>query len=289
MRTFLKCICCCIFIFSLQQQAWAEGSLTWLEVNSPPFYITEGELAGKGYQSELQNLIARKLPQYNYSTRYANLSRHFELFRKKEQVCAVALYKTAEREELAYFSIPSFITFPGVLVIRKETHPLVNFQQMVSLQDVVSRGDILLGRSKGRSFGNKLDAILDTHGTEQSVFTYEGKDLNSNFIEMLVRGRIDAMISLPEEVMYHAEKLGVRDQIITLQIKETISDANGMMSSVACSKSPWGKEAIRNINKVLLKNRPTEEYRYLYERWLDPIAIKRFRPLYDQYFLNTVK
>lgn len=289
MRFFILCFCFCTFLFSPQHQVRAEDSLTWLEVNSPPFYITEGKLAGKGYQSELQNLIAKELPQYYYNTSYANLSRHYELFRKKEQVCAVALYKTPDREKLAYFSIPSFITFPGVLVIRKETHPLLNFKQSVSLQSVVSRGDILLGRSKGRSFGHELDSIIDTYGSEQTVFSYEGKDLNSNFIEMLIRGRIDAMISLPEEVMYHAEKLGLRDKIITLEIEETVSDPNGMMCYVACSKSPWGREAIDNINDVLLEKRPTPEYRGLYERWLDAYAIERYRPLYTKYFLGITE
>lgn len=289
MRIFLTYTCLYMLFFLFPQQVKADDTLTWLEVNSPPFYITEGKLAGKGYQSKLQNLIAKELPQYKYNTSYANLSRHYELFRKQEQVCAVALYKTPEREKLAYFSIPSFITFPGVLVIRKETYPLLGFQQRVSLQTVISRGDILLGRSKGRSFGNELDSIIDTYGTSETVFTYEGKDLNSNFIEMLVRGRIDAMISLPEEVMYHAEKLGLRDKIITIEIEETVSNPDGMMCHVACSKSPWGREVIDNINTVLLEKRPTQEYRGLYERWLDPNAIQRYRPLYEKYLLKATQ
>lgn len=275
--------------FSLPHCLFAQTSVTWLEVNSPPFYINEGKFTGKGYQTKLQNLIEKKLPQYFYDTRYANISRHYELFRKKEHVCAVALYKTPQREKIAYFSIPSFISFPGVLVIRKETHPLLGFQQSIRLQDVISRGDILLGRSKGRSFGDTLDSIIDTYGNDQTVFTYEGKDLNSNFIEMLVRGRIDAIISLPEEVMYHAENLGVREDIITIEIEETIGDPNGMLCHVACSKSPWGQEIIKNINQVLLEKRPTKEYRALYERWLDINAIKRYRPLYTKYFLNSTE
>lgn len=289
MSLFTLCICLCLSFFSFPQHLQAGESLTWLEVDSPPFYITEGELAGQGYQSKLQNLIEGELPQYYYNTSYANISRHYELFRKKEQVCAVALYKTPEREKIANFSIPSFITFPGVLVIRKETQALLDYKQSVSLKKVVSQGDILLGLSKGRSFGSELDSIIDFYGSDQTIFSYEGKDLNSNLIEMLVRGRIDAMISLPEEVMYHAEKLGLRDKIITLEIEETISNPDGMICYVACSKSPWGQEVIENINEVLLKKRPTAEYRALYERWLDPNAIERYRPLYRKHLLGTTE
>lgn len=114
---------------------------------------------------------------------------------------------------------------------------------------------------------------------------FEGAELSLNLFKMLIAGRIDALPGLPEEAMYLAETLGFKDQIMTLNITENQNDHSASLTYVACSKTPWGQKTIDAINTVLLKERPTQEYRAAYERWLDPSSIDNYRVLYDDVFL----
>ena len=94
---------------------------------------------------------------------------------------------------------------------------------------------------------------------------------------------------LPEEAMYLAETIGIKDKIMTLNIAENQINHDASLTYVACSKNEWGKKAIENINKALLKVRPTESYRTAYERWLDPSSIEGFRKLYNEVFLTITE
>jgi uncharacterized protein (TIGR02285 family) len=106
---------------------------------------------------------------------------------------------------------------------------------------------------------------------------------------MLQAGRIDTLPGLPEEAMYLAETMGIRDQIMTLNVEENQANPEASLSYVACSKNEWGKEAIQRINRVLLEQRPTAAYRAAYERWLDASSIEGYRKLYDEVFLHITQ
>jgi len=106
---------------------------------------------------------------------------------------------------------------------------------------------------------------------------------------MLMAGRIDALPGSPEEAIYLAETLGIRDQIMTLNIEENQGDPEAYLGYVTCSKNEWGKTAINNINQVLLEQRGTERYRAAYERWLDPSSFEGYRKFYKEVFLTITQ
>lgn len=275
--------------FSLISVAFADNTLMWLEADAPPFYIFNGPLKGQGYQSVVTEILAKELPQYNHKHSLANMSRHYELFKSGAQACALALYKKPEREEIAYFSIPSFATLPGVLVISKKSYKAFGGKGEVSLGELLKKNKLIFGLNKKRSFGSTVDELFATYGTAQNIFEYEGEELSRNFFEMLGRGRVDAFVGLPEEIIYQAERLGLQDTIMTIAIEENMQDAIGAVSYVACSKSPWGKQAIEDINQVLVKLRPTKEYRGAYERWIGKESVERYRQLYQEGVLAVTK
>ncbi len=75
--------------------------------------------------------------------------------------------------------------------------------------------------------------------------------------------RLDGLIGLPEENLYQAEQLGIRDQLMTLTIDENQQGYDGWLSSVGCSKNEWGRRIIAEIDRILLTERATERYRRL--------------------------
>jgi uncharacterized protein (TIGR02285 family) len=282
-----------ILIFSamllFSKEGWTKNSIAWLEAVAPPFYIHDGEFQGQGYQNLITDILKKNLPEYEHSHMIANLSRHYQQWKQGEQACGLAMYKTPERMEFAHFSIPSVFTLPTVLIINKENFDNFGGTKTVSLTNLLKSNNFIIGRAKNRSYGIEFDNTLNIYGNEKNIFAYEGPQLTLNLFEMLLAGRFDALSGLPEEAMYLAETLGIKDKIMTLNIAENQVNHNASLTYVACSKTVWGKKAIEDINKVLRKVRPTESYRIAYERWLDPSSIEGFRKLYDEVFLTITE
>ena len=155
------------------------------------------------------------------------------------------------------------------------------------MAEILKAGDKIIGRSKNRSYGPAIDSLLDTYGNADNVFQYEGNELSLNFFEMLKRDRLDGIIGLPEEVIYQAENLGIRDQIMTLTILENQGNLEAWLSYVACSKTAWGKKVVADIDRVLIEERSKVAYRAAYERWLDESGIRTYRNAYDRYFVQV--
>ena len=269
--------------------SFAKEPITWLEAVAPPFFIHEGPLKGQGYEDLITKILQKSLPQYTHTSTIANITRHYYEFEQGQKVCNVGLYKTPEREKFMYFSIPSFFTYPTVLIIDKSKWAAFGNSKSVKLEDIMKSKKLIIGRGENRSYGKFVDDILNKYGTKENVFAYEGQELSLNFFQMLKLDRLDGLIGLPEEAMYQAERLGIRDQIMTIAIEENQSSPESWFSYVACSKTEWGKQAIKDINQALLEQRPTEAYRAAYERWLDETSHDGYRKLYKEVFLSVTQ
>ena len=287
-RFFVGILVCSAMLLAAKGSR-AEETLAWMEAVAPPFFIHDGGLKGQGYEDLITALLKSQLPQYRHSHMQANITRHYQQWKQGEKVCSVGMYKTPERLEFTYYSIPSVFTLPPVLIIHKDRFQAFGGNKMVSLVKILKEGNLVIGRSNNRSYGVEFDAALKAHSTAKNTFAYEGPELSLNLFKMLQAGRIDALPGLPEEAMYLAETIGIRDQIMTLSIEENQVNPEASLSYVACSKNEWGKTAIEAINKVLREQRPTEQYRAAYERWLDPSSIEGYRKLYQEVFLKITE
>jgi len=264
----------------------AKDSVTWMEAIAPPFFIHEGKNKGQGYEDVVTDILKENLSEYAHEEMTANISRHYYNFKQGQKVCNVGLYKTPEREEFLYFSTPSFFTLPTVLVIKKDKFADFGNSKIVRLDSLLKDGKLVIGRATNRSYGKYVDAILNKYKGRDNIFVFEGEELSHNFFQMLKLDRLDALISLPEEAIYQAEKLGIKDEIMTLTIEENQVGYESWLSYVGCSKTEWGKKIIKRINQILLTQRPTKKYREAYERWLDDSSLENYRKLYDTIFLK---
>ncbi len=273
----------------LPSVAWTKDSISWMESTTPPFFIHEGGFKGQGYVETINNILIENLPEYDHTKTLANLSRHYQQWKQGEKFCAPSMYKTKEREQFVYFSVPSTFSLPIVLIINKENFLAFGGSKTVSLTSILQSNKFVIGRINNRSFGAEFDDTIDNYGTDKNVFVYEGDDLLGGLFKMLMAGRIDALPGSPEEAIYLAETLGIRDQIMTLNIEENQGDPEAYLGYVTCSKNEWGKTAINNINQVLLEQRGTERYRAAYERWLDPSSFEGYRKFYKEVFLTITQ
>lgn len=288
-RAILHCLLSFLLFTAFPTHLMAKDSIAWMEAIAPPFFIHDGILKGQGYEDLITQILEENLPDYEHSHMIANISRHYQQWKQGEKSCALAMYKTPEREEFAYFSIPSVFTLPIVLIINKKDFDKFGATKTVSLEQLLKSNQYVIGRSNNRSYGVLFDNALDSHGNEDNIFNFEGAELSLNLFKMLIAGRIDALPALPEEAMYLGETLGFKDEIMTLAVSENQGEYSPLLTYVACSKTPWGKKTIKEINSVLIEQRPTPRYRAAYERWLDPSSINNYRKLYQEVFLSIVE
>ncbi len=269
--------------------SFAKDSISWMEADAPPFFIHNGELKGQGYEDLITNIIQEQLPRYEHDMIVANIARHYYNFKHGEKVCTVGFFKNPEREEFAYYSIPSIFTLPIVLIIKKDDLEKLGGKKIVNLNDVLKDENILFGLAKDRSYGEAVDQVIARHRSQKNIFVHAQQGLAQSLFKMLLFDRVDVLLGHPEEAMYMAEQLGARDKIMTLTISENQKSFDGWLSYVACSKNEWGKEVIENINRVLLEQRPTDRYRAAYERWLDDSSLESYRKMYKEHFLTVTK
>jgi len=286
-RLVFSLFCCATFL--LPNEVHAKEILAWMEAVAPPFFIHEGPYKGQGYEDLITDILKESLPQYDHKHMQANISRHYQQWKQGENACSVGMFKTPERLEFTYFSIPSVFTLPTVLIIHKDRFEAFGGKKTVSLAELLKEGKLMIGRSSNRSYGIEFDTALNTYGNSKNIFKYEGPELSLNLFKMLQAGRIDALPGLPEEAMYLAETMGIRDQIVTLAVEENQANKESWLSYVACSKTEWGKKVIEEINQALIELRPTEKYRAAYERWLDPSTIEGYRKLYQEEFVSITE
>ncbi len=266
----------------------AQESVTWMEVIFPPGYFQDGPYEGQGYEDVITDILREHLPGYRHERMLGNLARMYHEFKQGKEVCNVALFKTPEREAFMLFSIPSTFTLPNRLITTRDKFDRFRRADTVRLADVLAK-DLRLGISRGRSYGRQIDAVLAPRLEEGTVFVHSGKDVFESLLRMLLRDRLDCMLGLPEEVGYVAEKMGVKDEIVTIALAENEGTYDTWLGYVACSKTDWGRRIIERIDRVLRKQRPTERYRGAYERWLDPKSIENYRRLYDEVFLSITE
>ena len=166
-------------------------SITWLEVSMPPYLIQDGPYKTEGYGSMVSAILREHMPEYDHQVIVTNVIRHFDRFKKGEQVCSIGLYRTPEREAFMHFSIPSLLTMPAVLITTKDKLAQFGESRSIKLGEVLANPRFILGLSKDRSYGTTVDAILLTiEEKEQGVVRLKGSGRSVpgiNLFQMLER------------------------------------------------------------------------------------------------------
>ena len=280
-------ICLLITVFLCPGMSHARDTIIWMEADMPPFFILNGPLKGQGYEDLVSRIITRNLPEYEHRSVVANVGRFVYNLKHGLTVCTVGFYKIPEREKIAWFSLPSFFTLPAVLIVRRDRLDRFPDPQTVSLDQVLAEGRLRIGIERDRSYGPAVDTVLARYRGRKNLVALSHQRQFSDLFRMMLAGRIDAVLGLPEEGMYHAELAGARDRVATLTISENQQGYKGWLSYVACSKTDWGRKVIERVNQVLLDQRPTAAYRGAYERWLDKNSRAVYRKLYQEVFLKV--
>jgi len=271
-----------LFILITTPMASHADKINWMLVDLPPFqYIEDNEY--KGYGFNLLRMLQQSLPQYEHQFSQSNAARIMHNIKLGKNTCAFGFFKTKMRDKFVNYSVPDALWFPVQLFMRRDTYLELGRPAELSLSELLEKRQGILGITSEQSYGKSLDDVLQHFsGSKQIQINYSG-NITKSLFSMLLINRIDFVIDFPPEGKYTAQLFNAEDKVISVPIKEyrTLT-----VSHTICPKTPWGEQAIININKALKKLRPKDKWRAAYEQVIDKELIPEYRKNYNRLLLS---
>lgn len=261
--------------------AEAKDTITWRVTDFPPYMIVAGPDRQHGLHDQIQQFLQARLLEYQHEQIVATFPRLIEEIKNGKHWCYVNGTKNDERQDWAYFSLPTIINLPYRIIVHKDQR--AKFQRFgipLSLETLLADRSLHTVEVRGQSFNPAIDALLRRLPPAQSP-SFAGHTMQ--MYKMLLYGRIDYLIGLPLAAFYSAKQLGYKDSLAALRFQEAGEED---ITRVMCPKNEWGKSVIEQINVILRRERPKPEYRRLMEAWQDEDGVREVRRLYDSVFLQ---
>jgi uncharacterized protein (TIGR02285 family) len=278
--------CVLFFIFTSHISGNEDCTIYWLHPNQPPLSISKGVGAGMGIVDCMEKNFEKHLKECKHIYINANYEKIMTMLKNRDNICSAALYRSPEREKFTEFSIPFTIAIANELIILESNlnklKPFLNTKGAVKLEDLIKTG-FRIGVVKSRVYRSIIDETLKKYKNSQNIIEHTGsQNVIDSLINMMEAGRIDAVIGYSFEAQYVVKTIGKKINIVTIPIAG--HELYGL-PAVGCSKTKKGKEIINRLNAFILKNRKSPVFMECTERWLDPLALQRFR----EYIKNEFK
>jgi len=182
---------CCMALFCPVRPGSAEP-LDIFYFEYPPYYHQLENQEASGIIVDLARRIfaaAQVEPAFSF----VPAKRILHELQSDRPAASLGWFKTPEREQYAFFSLPIYVNRPvGVFFLRENES---RFRPYSTLEGMLQSGQFVLGRVQGFSEGAQLDAMLEK---------YKGKTLqvaadSVRLLKMLESKRFDFMLVAPEE------------------------------------------------------------------------------------------
>ena len=270
-------------VFSIGNHLSAKETIKWYKSDSPPSFILEGPMKGKGSKDLLVKYYQERMPIYEHKNILSNLTRFMTQVKKGENWCHPRLLKTAEREKFLYYSKTVTLSLPNHLIVNKTKLNIFDANIPVSLEKIFQNKELKGRLFRERSYGIKIDPLIKLYKSNPNLKLVTKKE--KNLFKMLLLGRIDYTINYPTTVEYIAFNLKASGKLMSIPLKETIAVRKAYFG---CTKNSWGKKVSDQINIILESVKKKPEYRKLVtEVWLDENASRILNRHYDQMILGN--
>ena len=262
--------------------------MRWAIYDLAPSYFVRGTptvaTLGEGIADQLLGLLIRSMPDYQHELVLMNMPRVMAEMQAGKPICVVNAVRSPERAQLAY-STPLLITPAPQLVLSTrllERHP--EWKGGVSLA-ALTRDPELHGQFQvGRSFGDKLDAILRA---ESNVGMKPNSGASAaNALRMISMGRADYTIEYPILVALRIREKEVSPDVVTLPILDADPFLEGV---VLCTRTAWGLDAMRRIDRELQQHAATPEYQQALARWLSKQELSQHQLDYERFYQRRAR
>jgi uncharacterized protein (TIGR02285 family) len=247
----------------------------WYVTDFYPCHILSGPQKGQGYCDKIVSGLIDRMDEFEHQVDFLSAPKLNEKVSKRDPLCTLSLLKTEERQRYLLYSDPVTAVLPnGLITLRddKRFKPYMDQKNRIVLSKLVTDEKLILGRIKARSYGPKIDKVLNAeYAKYPRIMTTGGLP----FIDLLKTGRIDYFISYPASAL--GKDIAVYDNHQT-QFLSIYEDSQLYFPGVSCTKGKLGERVINQVNKHM-STLGIDYFSDAYEYWLPDSVKKIYRDL----------
>ncbi len=252
---------------ALQKPAQVQ-SVEWLLADFAPVTLPVNRQPGDGFADQMLRYLIGAWPGVKHTFLPSNAQRGWQMIESGAHVCHPAAIRTPEREAKAYFVI-TYLLPPLQLIVRRDRLDKIprNAAGEADLQRLLDQPDLRGAITHGRSYGTRIDEMLQARGANRSVTIYSPSDFGSKLLQMISLDRADYGIDYDFTLRYLSEHNPRLNQLVSLPI----AGANTpLVAGIACPRTPWGLQATQEIEQRLRTPEAVSVIRESLYRWLTP-------------------
>ncbi len=254
----------------------------------PPAFIHGGPDRNNGIVDGVVAMVTSGLKEWTHRLQEANMIRILHAMKTGERACYAGFLKTREREKFIAFSLPHLLTVSNRIIVHGEmvSERLPDDGRAVSLAGLLADPRLRIGVTRGRSYGETIDALLA--GGRADIIRRAGDNSLKGLLRMLALNRLDLTIGFPWEMPYIARAAGLEDRFRTIPIFET-RDETWYETHIGCPKNDWGERMIHRIDEILRRIRPTEAFFHHQSKWFPREMENELRAAFKTRILNVLE
>ncbi len=257
--------------------------ILWPYFHYPPLFIVEGQNV-TGYGAHAQKMISSQMAENTHEFIQAQPVRIFEDLKNGAHYLAYGVAKTPEREAYLYYSLSCRLVFTDGVVMRPEKARPYIVDSKISLRKLLENENLIMGYSKGASYGPEIDSILKEYNGRIKQFIITGEESEGRQLKMIEAGRMDWMIWEPFALEALAKNTGIKGE---LGIYEILEKKNAFITGyIVAPKNEWGKNKIDKINRILKKLIPTDAFYEGLSRWVPEALKTSYRQGYETHIIK---
>lgn len=274
-RTILICLLA-VFFPAIQTTSSDKPALTWIHIDWQPAWIFDGPLKGMGYAQTVERMLQERLTGYEHFSREVTNVRIYSILQNRDACFAASPYQGADLQDDkrhgVIWSAPSYIYFLHGLIAKPESVERINEYAengYVDFEALMQDESIVGAFQPSRAYSRWLHPLFEDEEKAKNMFKWSGdSELTQSMFRMLEAGRIDYFVDYVIMLKYHEESTGTPSGYAYIPIKEHKGFLG--LGAIACSDTPLGRQAIKDINAVLKTIRQSDEVREVNRRWLMP-------------------
>lgn len=229
-------------------------------------------------------LLQDALPQLQVLHVQANNERALSLLDSRAYACTGRKLLTKDRLQQYHATRLPQVVYPGQKLYVRADRPLWQKlqanQNQLSLRDVLEvAGEKEFGLVGGRSYGSPVDKILAESAYQPKLWIRTAADMSVGLVDMLLEGRVAAVLEYSNAFHRYAERLGKHALIIPLQLRELPRQVEG---HILCSQTPEGQALVEAFDREIARLSQHQAYLDAHLNWFHPSSHQMVREIYDE-------
>ncbi len=262
------CVTLVTLFFSLRVAADPVETVSWMQVDLPPQFILDGELAGQGWSDQQMHALIPLIPGFEHHILQGTLSRAWYEMAHRDGVCFNGAARNADRDNFAVFTHRPILVPPFSLIVRstdmKRFQRFLDSESMVDLDRMIGEDGLTGGYTAAREHFPAINRFLQNPERRTPM---EKAISTSQLFNLLHVGRLDFIFVEPVEAPYYRARFHIAEEFAILPIKGSPPSIRGY---IACSKGPTGRAVVARIDALLRDDAQWQSYMEPLRRWMDP-------------------